>query len=241
MVDVKWVPPMTLPPAFTKSRIFRSTQENGQYQVIAEIDTIVNGVPVTKFSDVNGSRDNNFYLVRFFDPTGNVEFEDFVLGFFFPTPREKRLRNWIVDFLPSVIKDEVSDENIGQALRYSVNTYNLIPAFTNFTIETLPELDEPFVTLGAQVWLIYLKYLRLGIRDFAYSDMGLSLTIDRGPKMKAAIDDLNKMYFEIVRPAKWRYTPQGLGLGTVPIPVSLGGNLNRGLLNILDVVSVFGR
>jgi len=241
VTEVQWVPPCTLGPEYTKSRILRSNQENGDYRLVGEIDGIVNNSAITKFVDPTGDRRNHFYIVRFVDPATLAEMNDYVLGFFPPTPREKRLRNWIVDFLPLVMKEEITDENIVQAIRYSIYLYNNIPAFTCFTVDTLPLCDEPFIILGAQVWLLYLKYLNLSIRDFSYSDMGLSLNIDRGAKMKQAIDDLNKQYLEYVRPAKWKYTPQGVGLGTVPLPISLGGNLNRGLLNVLDLLNSFGR
>jgi hypothetical protein len=241
MVQVQWVVPCTLGPTYTKTRILRATQENGDYSLVGEIDGIVNQTAITNFTDPTGDRRYHFYIAKFYDPIANAELNAYALGFYPPSPREKRWRDWITDFLPPVMRDEVSDEDIGQAIRYSINMYNLIPAFTSFTVDTLPQFDEPFVILGAQVWLLYLKYLNLSIRDFGYSDMGLSLNIDRGAKINQAIETLNKQYLELARPAKWRFTPQGIGLGTVPLPISLGGNLNRGLLNVLDIFNAFGR
>lgn len=239
-VRIQWFFPDLLPPNFSKQRLLRATSENGSYTLVKEFDIFSNGVPVPNFEDINGNR-NQFYQVRFFDPVAKVEFDDFVLGFFQPTPREKRFRLWIDEWLPEVFRPGLSDFHIGQAVRYSLNQYNLVPAFTNFSIDSLPEFDEQFIILGTKVWLIYLRYLNLSIRDFSYSDMGLSLNIDRGSKMKQAVDDLNKMYMDYIKPAKWRFTPQGIGLGSVYLPISLGAQISRNALSVLDIFSSIGR
>ena len=240
-VQVKWDFPFDLPPNFTRQRILSSGQENGAYSIKNEIDVFSGTIPVRTFLDPTGDR-RGFYQVRFFDPIAQVEYEDFTLGFFPPTPREKRFFMWIRDgWAPEIMKPELNDFVMGQAVRFSLNQYNVIPAFTNFNIDNLPEFDEQFVIAGAKIWLIYLKYLKLSIRDFSYSDMGLTLNIERGPKMKQAIEDLNKLFMDFVRPAKWRYTPQGVGIGSVYLPVSLGAQISRGALNILDIFNSIGR
>lgn len=239
-IQVQWHFPFDLPVNFTKQRILRSGQENGSYNIVREIDVFSNSIPVSNFIDPTGNP-QSFYIVKFYDPNSKLEFNDFVLGFFPPTPREKRFRIWLDEWAPEVMKPELTDFVVGQSIRYSINTYNLIPAFTNFNISSLPEADEQFIIVGAKVWLIYLKYLKLSIRDFSYSDMGLTLNIDRGTKMNQALEQLNKMYSEFVKPAKWRYTPQGVGLGSVYLPVSMGAQISRGALNILDIFNAMGR
>ena len=241
-IQVKWGFPDLLPPAFTKQRILSANNENGSYNLVKEIDIFEKGsnVPTSNFLDINGNRDR-FYIVRFYDPVATVEFDDFNLGFFPPTPREKRLILWLDSWTPEVMKEELTDFDKGQSIRYSLNRYNLVPAFTNFTIDTLPQLDEQFIITGAKVWLIYLKYLKLSIRDFEYSDMGFTLRIDRGKAMKEAIDNLNHLYMEEIKPAKWRFTPQGFGLGSVFLPTSLGAQISRSALNILDIFQALGR
>jgi hypothetical protein len=59
--------------------------------------------------------------------------------------------------------------------------------------------------------------------------------------MNQALEQLNKMYSEFVVKAKWRFTPQGIGLGSVYLPVSMGTQISRGALNILDIFNSIGR
>jgi hypothetical protein len=95
--------------------------------------------------------------------------------------------------------------------------------------------------MNAQITVCMLKYLGIGIRDFSYSDMGLSLNIDRGEKIRNAMKDIMDFYNKIFELAKMNFMSQGVGVGTLQLPISIGGNLNRGLLNILDIFQSLGR
>jgi hypothetical protein len=239
MIEVRWAPIPDLPASFTKTRIERGGGEQGPYQRIAEIDSIQNGQTVTQFIDPTGSR-SGFYIIRFYDPPANQE-TDFVLGFFPLTPREKRLIGYVTEWIPDVIKPDLSEETIHLAFRLSIKSFNVHPPETNFTIDSFPSNYEQYLIAGAQVNLAMLKYLKFGIRDFSYGDMGFSLNIDRGAKIAKAAEDIGRIYSETVAMAKWNFISQGVGLGSLPLPISVGASLNRGLLNVLDVMTQLSR
>ena len=240
MIEIRWVPTPDLPAAFTKTRIERSSGgEQGPYQVIAEIDSIQNGSTVTQFVDFNGDR-NRFYIVRFYDPVAK-QATDFVLGYFPLTPREKRLVDYVMDWVPEILKPDLSEESISLSFRMAINSFNVHPPETNFTIDNFPANYEQYLIMGAQINLAMLKFLKLGIRDFSYGDMGFSLNIDRGTKIAKAAEDIGKTYFQTIAMVKWNFISQGVGLGSIPLPVSVGASLNRGMLNVLDIMTQLSR
>ena len=240
MIEVRWIPIPDLPPSFTKTRIERSGNEQGPYIRIAEIPLLdTNGNPITQYVDANGNR-KGFYLIRAYDPTANQE-TDFILGFFALSPREQRLVSYVMDWVPDVLKPDLSEQSVNTAFRFAINSFNVHPPETNFSIDNFPPNYEQYLVAGAQVNLALLKFLKLGIRDFSYNDMGFSLNIDRGTKIAKAADDIGKIYYQTIAMAKWNFISQGLGLGSLPLPISVGASLNRGLLNVLDLMNQLSR
>lgn len=240
MIEVRWSPIPDLPSTFTKTRIERSGSEQGQYTRITEFDSLDSGgQTITQWVDPNGTR-SLYYIIRFYDPTADQE-TDFVLGYFPLTPREKRLLDYVRGWIPDILIPEISDESINLAFRFAINSFNIYPPETNFSIDSFPKNYEQFLVHGAQVNLAMLKFLKIGIRDFGYNDMGFSLNIDRGTKIAKAADDIGKLYYQTIAMAKWNFISQGIGLGSLPLPVSVGASLNRGLLNVLDIMNQLSR
>jgi len=240
-VSVQWAVPSGLTPNFSKTIIFRSQQEQLGYEKLAAIDTFnTDGSPNTIFLDVTGTN-NNYYVIRFFD--NNVEFNDFTLGFHSLSPREKRLILYIKSWIPEILKPDLTDFDIAFSLRLAINDFVIHPPETpEFAdIDSFPATYEQFLIVGTQVKLAQLKYLKLGIRDFSYSDMGFSLNVQRGEKIAKAIEDLNRQWINTIDKAKWNFISQGLGLGTIPLPISIGGSISRGVLNVLDLFTAMGR
>lgn len=240
MIEVRWTPIPDLPSSFSKTRIERSGSEQAGYVRAVEFDSVnASGQTITQWVDATGTR-SLFYIVRFYDPTANQE-TDFVLGFFPLTPREKRLLDYVRGWIPDILIPEISDESINLSFRFAVNSFNIHPPETNFTIDNFPKNYEQFLVSGAQVNLAMLKFLKIGVRDFGYNDMGFSLNIDRGTKIAKAAEDIGKIYYQTISLAKWNFISQGIGLGSIPLPVSVGASLNRGLLNVLDIMNQLSR
>lgn len=240
MIEVRWNLPATLDTSYTKTRIEKASHEQGPYSHIAEIDLFdANGLPVNQFVDPNGNR-SSWYIIRFFAPSTNRQTE-FLVAYFPLTPREKRLVNYVEQWLPDIIIPDLTDDALSLAFRFAMNSFNIHPPETTFNIDNFPRNYEQFLVFGAQVNLAMLKYLRIGIRDFSYSDMGFSLNLDRGSKIAKAAEDIGKLWEGSISLAKWNFIPQGIGLGSMPLPVSVGASLNRGLLNVLDIMNQLSR
>jgi hypothetical protein len=240
-VLIRWVLPSGLTTDYSKTRILKSGQIQGPYIETHTQNTYdSNAVPVTVWFDPLGDR-NKSYVIRFFKAGTNDEFEDYTLGFLPPTPREKRLIAYVAGWVPDILKNDLSDFDVQFALQLATNDFNVQPPETNFTIDGFPDNYEQFLVMGTEINIMYQKYLKIAIRDWSYSDMGLSMNIDRGAKIKQAEDDLKTAYNHVIERAKWNFTSAGVGVGTVPLPIGIGASINRGVLQVLDIFNLMGR
>jgi hypothetical protein len=135
----------------------------------------------------------------------------------------------------------LTEDDIQAGLWLGLKAFNLYPPQTSFTIANLPPDLEPLVLMMAAMFALVQRYVPVSITDLSYSDNGLSLSIDRGSKVKTAIDMINAFVDKYILPYKWNYAPMGSGFGSIPIPLSLGGKMTAQLLNILDIFNVTGR
>jgi hypothetical protein len=241
MIEVRWDIPEGLDIAqYNKTRLLRSIYEQVGYQSVAEIDTQDGDEAVTRYIDNEGNN-THFYLIRFYDSTNDREYLDFMVGYFPMTPKERRIINYILGWVPDIMKPDITEGDLQTALRLSLNAFNVQSPATVFTIDGFPANYEQFLVQGVMLNISMLKYLKLAIRDFSYSDMGLTLNLDRGAKITKAMEDIDKQYKERMALAKLNFAHQGLGLGTVPLPISMGGQISRSALNFLDLFNSMGR
>jgi hypothetical protein len=231
---------------YDRIHIYRSDQEQTGYVLLADI---VSGVPsyVATYEDSSaGNGRDKYYLIRFYDSTAPVETK-YYLTFFELTPREMRLVNTLKGMLGSVvITDPTSlvrftDDELIAGLTLALQYFNVYPPITSFTIDDFPKDYEVILIYGAQITTLLNKYLGLAITDFSYSDNGLSLNLDRGAKVNTAIQNSMNWYNQLIGIAKLEFAFTGEGLGSLQLPVGIGGNLSRGISNLLDVFQGAGR
>ena len=241
MREVRWDIPEGLDTSiYSKTRILRSGSEQFGHVVIAEEDTLnEDNEPVTIFMDPTGEV-YQFYILRFYDPVKDREYLDFMLGYSPMSPKERRLINYVMGWVPDIIKPDMSEGDYATSLKLAMNAFNVQSPSTNFTFDSFPGNYEQFLIQGTMMNIEMLKYLKLAIRDFSYVDMGLTLTLDRGSKMHQALEDIDARYKDRMAMAKLNFTHQGLGLGTVPLPISMGGKIGNSL-NMLDLFNAMGR
>lgn len=246
-VEVTWTTPVDIAAigagVWEKIRIYRSNNENLGYELQAEIDSQTNGLWKTYWHDENKrlvQKDYVYYLVRYYTPS-TFEESKYYLTIKTPTPRELRLIGTVRGVLTPFISKCMTDEDVRAGLILSLNAFNIHPPITNFNYTNLPDQLEPIVTTGSAIFTLMYRYLGIAFTDISYSDMGLSLNIDRGAKINTAISTLMGYWNSILPLAKMEYAFTGTGVGTVQLPVSLGYNINRGILNVFDLFTSIGR
>jgi len=227
------------PYAYIGVNLYRSTSEDGDYEKVNQAPIPLD---VTEYEDTQvpvTSKDQYHYLVRFVrdDDTETT----YYLAYTHLSPRELRLCSSLRNMLSPFLSSMLTEEDIQAGLHLGLRAFNLYPPQTSFTITDLPSDLEPLVLMMSAMFSFVQRYVPVAITDLSYSDNGLSLSIDRGSKVKTAIDMINAFVDKYILPYKWNYTPMGSGFGTIPIPLSLGGKMTSQLLNILDIFNVTGR
>ena len=240
-IEVRWNLPTDLNTTlYDKTRVYRCTTEQGEYELAQEINTVESGSAVYRWVDPTGSR-SNYYYVKYFATSTSEESPNFLVAYFPLTPREVRMYQLISGWFPDIFKGDISEVEFGYCLRMSLNMFNVHPPMTNFDFDSFPANYEQMLLWGCIVTICMMKYLKLSIRDFSYSDMGFSLNIDRGAKIKQAMEDINKLYLQTISMDKWAFLKPGLGIGTIQMPWSFGGQMPRGMMNMLDVFTSLGK
>jgi hypothetical protein len=226
---------------FNKIEVFRSASENRDYSLIATLDAHwdVTGSWVTYYSDIStGNSRDKWYLITLLNSNTNEE-SAFIIPVKELTPREKRLTQQILATIPDIIQTRLDDNALRQGLLLSLQLFNLQSPETNFNLDNFPMTHEMFLVLGGSVTTLLTRYLTISIRDFNYSvPGGISLTVDRGSKINAAIQENMKIVNQLLKLAKLEFAYDGEGLGTVQLPLSLGGMVSRGIMNLFNVFQV---
>lgn len=221
-------------------RVFKSSNENSGYVAIANMAGSAGSTP-TSYFDLSGSR-NAFYLVSFIASATNWE-SNFHITFFRPLPREARLIEEVRRSVPAVLQSTLTDEDYLNGLKIAVQMFNVYPPQTYFTLQNFPESHRFFLTALAQMTSLASRYLTLSIRDFRYSEPGgVVMDIDRGAKINEALNIIAKVYTQMLPLVKLDFSDDlPMGLGTVQLPISMGGQIASGALNILDIFTATGR
>lgn len=151
------------------------------------------------------------------------------------------IQTQIIGWVPDVFKPDLTDGEIFSCLQLALGAFNVFPPEVHFTFDTFPRSYEIWLINGTRINIMMLKLPKLGIQDFTYSDMGLNVGIDRQTKGQMSLEMLDKQYKDHLQMVKWNFTDQGVGLGTIMLPISFGGQMSRGLLNVLDIFTAMGR
>lgn len=242
-VEVSWTIPLEIAGKtnIDRIRIYRSSSEDTGYELV---DTIPAGTPgclATHWFDPAGMRGLN-YLVTFFSTLDNWE-SCFHITFFMPTPREARLIDQVYRSMPAIIQPTLITGDYLAGLRVAVQIFNVYPPQTYFTLETFPRSHEFFIVALAQMTALANRYLTISIRDFRYSEPGgVVMDQDRGSRINEALAIIARSFTQILPLVKLDFADDlPMGLGTVQLPLSMGGVISKGLLNALDIFTATGR
>lgn len=225
--------------AYIGVNLYRSSFEDGAYEKLNENPI---SLQILTYEDVQVPitvKDSFYYLIRFVRPDNSES--KYYIAYTQLSPKELRLGQQLRNTLSSFISCSLSDADIAAGLQYGLKIFNEIPTKTYFKLSLLPPTLEPIILTLSALFAFMNKYIPVAFTDFTYSDNGLTLTYDRGTKLKNIMEEMNKFIDKYIAPFKWNYTGMGSGLGTIPLPLSLGGKMSGQLLEILNLYMVVGR
>ena len=213
-------------------------------QVISEISSQINGYWVNKWTDPTidiRQKDCYHYIIKYVNADKTYESR-----FFLPrkslTPKEQRLVNHLKIWLTNWITNCATDDEIRAGIKFALESLNIKSPVTHFTIESLPEILESVLMVGSAIYTLMVHYLGIAFTDVSYTDAGVSITIDRGQKIQNAIDKATAYYDKLIDVAKLHYLNCGVGVGSVPLNISLGGRLSGNILGaISNLFNAIGR
>jgi hypothetical protein len=223
--------------------IWRSSSQDSNYAIIDTIPSGSAGALTTSYLDItSGNSRGQFFLVTFVGTAAGFE-SPFHITFFPPLPSEAKLIEQVKRAMPPIIQGMMTDEDYLNGLNMALQIFNAYPPETYFTLATFPPSHQFFLIGLAQMLALASRFITLSIRDFRYSEPGgVVMDIDRGSKIKDAIDIITKVYTQYLPLVKLDFgVDSPMGLGSVALPLSMGGIVNRGMLNVLDIFTAVGR
>jgi len=238
-VEINWRLPLdiaNLP--WEKVNVYRSYSESVDYSNIAMVDATGGYGPggyITTFKDsTQGATKNAFYLVTYLKlPTIESKWLTTVFSL---TPRETRLIEFVKGSTPPIINQHLDDFDYRSGLLLSLQLFNLTPPLTTFSIEDFPYEYEIFLRWGCLYMAALSQLLNISIRDFDYTvPGGLTLRVDRGAKINNYLKIYTEDFENMLKTVKMNFASKGVGLGTIQLPLSLGGLVVSRVMNLFDL------
>jgi len=226
-----------------KINVYRSQSQNSGYSLLTSIPSGPPNALATSFFDTSpGNSDSMYYLVTFVSTASTFE-SSFHITYFALLPSEILMIEHLKRSVPPVIQPFLQDDDYVNGLNLAVQIFNAYPPQTNFTLENFPKSHMVFVDGLAMILTLASRFLTISIRDFRYSEPGgVVMDINRGEKISEAINNIMKVYTQYLPLIKLDFSAEfPTALGTVQLPLSMGGVVSRGLLNILDIFTAVGR
>lgn len=238
---------------YTQIQVSRGTDENNldTFAVISTIDRLdISGNEILSYIDTDPlALTSNFYFVRYYDVV-NVKFSRMSICIFELTPKEQRLVDSLRSMLDPIINSKFNDDGSFEALsdtdmmlgiKISVGWFNSYSPVTGFSLSNFPKDNESILLYMAQIATLLNKYVGLSLRDFGYSDNGISLTQNFAPAIQQAISQSMSLVNSLLALTKMEYASDGCGVGTLQLPIGMGGAISKGISSILNVFSMSGR
>jgi len=222
------------PEIWKKVYIYESESETAGFVKIDEINAMSNNFWVTSYTSDRLTPESRFYIIKYASEDG-LQISETILVYFELNPKELRLVTSIRNAFDPILLKRIEDHHLRNGLYFSLHSFNWHMPITDFHLEDFPVAFEPLLVLGGEIFTFTDVYLRNAIKDISLTDGGLAITLDRGGKLKTAVDEVTGLYDKYLKFAKLDYMPDGVGLGSIPLPVSLGGVISRNLMSIFDI------
>ncbi len=193
--------------------------EDGEYSIIASPSLTI---ATTSYADASGLAEYFYYVKYVVSGTES----DIVIAWVEETVKETRLLGEIRRTLPQDISifssSGLTNRDIKVSLNNALQAVNMISPITSYSISTMPLYYEPVVKLGALIFVYFSTYLQIAIKDFTYGEGGISLNVDRGSKINTAIQNVLKVYNDMLKWVKMNDYPDAIGLGSYAIAIPQG-------------------
>ena len=251
-INITWTLPYSIlqNPNYTKIDIYRGNDENKieSYHIIATLDRWVDNdyeKEITSYTDPSGNN-QKFYFVKYTNNNGTLV-SNMLLTAFDLSPRQQRLVNSLRDMLDPIITSKILDDGTMQPLsdtdlflgiNMALDYFNNYSPVTDFTYATFPKGGgyEFIILLFAQYFTIANKFIGLSIRDFSYSDNGLSLNQQFTPALTTAMDKILGILNPLMQKVKMDFSiDSSATLGSTMYAIGMNGRMGQYPAEIFNI------
>ena len=248
--QISWSIPYNIlqDPKYTLINIYRGTDEsnNNSYSIINTIDRWIDGnklKEVDTFTDAEGNETSYYYYVKYTNENGDLS--KTLLTTFELNPRQLRWVNQLRKMLDPIISSDIladgtmrpmEDVDLMMGINMALGFWNTFPPTTNFNTDTFPKEYEYMLLMFAQYFTILTKMLGLELRDFNYSDNGLSLNQQFTPAIQNALAQILGFLNPLLQKTKMEFSLGSAGyLGSAQFAVGLNGRLGTYNINMFEM------
>lgn len=245
--QISWTIPYNIlqDASYTSINIYRGKDETNEssYELIANIDRWVNNDPtqeVDTYTDEHGN-EHEYYYVRYKKDNGTLS--KILLTVFDLNPKELRWVSQLRKMLDPIITSEIlqdgtmrpmTDTDLMLGINMALGFWNSYPPTTEHTITTFPKEYEYMLLMFAQYFSILNKMLGLELRDFSYSDNGLSLNQNFTQAIQNALAQILGFLNPLLQKTKMEFsTGSAAWLGSAQWALGLNGRMGQFPIDLL--------
>lgn len=246
-VQISWTIPYNIlqDASYTSINIYRGKDETNEssYELIANIDRWVNNDPtqeVDTYTDEHGN-EHEYYYVRYKKDNGTLS--KILLTVFDLNPKELRWVSQLRKMLDPIITSEIlqdgtmrpqQDSDLLIGINMALGFWNSYPPTTEHTIATFPKEYEYMLLMFAQYFSVLNKALGLQIRDFSYTDNGLSLNQQFTPAIQNALSNIMGFLQPLIQKTKMEFSMgSSAWLGSAQYAIGLNGRMGQFPIDLL--------
>lgn len=246
--QISWTIPYNIlqDDSYTTINIYRGKDEtdDSSYEIIANIDRWVNNDPtqeVDTYTDEHGNQTDYYYYVRYKKDNGTLS--KILLTVFDLNPKELRWVGQLRKMLDPIITSDIlqdgtmrpeQDVDLLIGIKMALGFWNSYPPTTEHTIATFPKEYEYMLLMFAQYFSVLNKALGLQIRDFSYSDNGLSLNQQFTPAIQNALSNIMGFLQPLIQKTKMEFSMGSAAwLGSAQYAIGLNGRMGQFPIDLL--------
>lgn len=246
-VQISWTIPYNIlqDPSYTEINIYRGKDEtdDSTYKIIATIDRWVNNDPTQEIDTYTDSTGNKtfYYYIRYKKENGTLS--KILLTVFDLNPKELRWVEQLRKMLDPIITSDIlqdgtmrpmTDTDLMLGINMALGFWNSYPPTTEHTITTYPPQYEYMLLMFAQYFSILNKMLGLELRDFSYSDNGLSLNQNFTQAIQNALSQILGFLNPLLQKTKMEFSTGSVSwLGSAQYSIGMNGRMGQFPIDLL--------
>lgn len=248
-VKINWSIPYNIlqDDSYTTINIYKGKNENDDnFTLLTNIDRWVNNDKTQEVDSYTDESGNEIYCYYVRYKKDNGALSKILLTTFELNLKQLRLVNSLRKMMDPIITSDIlqdgtmrpmEDVDLMMGINMALGFWNTFPPVTEFNLASFPKDYEYILLMFAQYFTLLNKMLGLELRDFSYSDNGLSLNQQFTPAIQNALAQILGFLNPLLQKTKMDFSMGSASyLGSTMFSVGINGRLGQ---YPLDIISLF--